>query len=161
MKKILFVCLLTLVAISCGKDDPEAEGTPMERLTGLTGTTSKKWKLTTAVAWSGSLSVDLIANSQDKCLGDNELTLRNDNTYLLEDTGVKCSTVDRIEDEWALTENPLQIKLAEISLMDRTFSNVVLDVSELKNNKFSGTVNNVPENSLNVNKIDLTFTLVQ
>ncbi|MBX2953391.1 MAG: hypothetical protein KF870_12860 [Leadbetterella sp.] len=158
MKKILFLGLLTFAALSCDKKDPEAEGTPMERLAGVE---AKKWKLTKAVAWSGSLSLDLIANSANKCLGDNELTLRSNNSYILEDTGVKCSTVDRIEDQWIFTESPLQIQLAEISLMDRTFKNVVLDISELKNSSFSGTVNNVPENSLKVNKIDLTFTLVK
>ena len=156
MKKILFVCLLTFSALSCGKDDPEPEGTPMER---LAGTESKKWKLTGAMAQAGSASVDLILNNE--CLGDNELTLRSDFTYVLEDTGIKCSAVDRIEDEWVFTESPLQIELAEISLMNRTFANVVLDISELKNDRFSGAINNVPENSLDVNKIDLTFTLVK
>lgn len=159
MKKILFVCLLTFTALSCGKgDEPEAEGTPMER---LAGTQSKKWKLTLAEAWAGTLSVDLIMNSPNKCLGDNELVLKADGTYILEDTGVKCSGVDKIEDAWTLSESPLSIQLGEISLMDRKFTNVVLDISELKNNSFSGTINNVPENSLNVNKIGLTFTLVQ
>lgn len=153
------VFLLGLTVGSCGKDDePEAEGTPMER---LAGTESKKWKLSTARAWSGTLSVDLILSSQDKCLGDNELTLRTDGTYLLEDTGIKCSEIDRIEDQWGFQESPLRISLAEISLMGRNFSNVVLDLSELKNSSFSGTINNVPENSLDVNKIDLTFTEVK
>ncbi len=158
MKNILFVFLLGFVALSCDKDDPEMEGTPMER---LAGTESKKWKLSVAQAWAGTLSVDLILNSPDKCLGDNELTLRSNGTYLLEDTGIKCSGVERIEDAWVFTESPLQIKLAEISLMDRTFTNVVLDISELKNSSFSGTINSIPANSLNISKIDLTFTLVK
>lgn len=158
MKKILFVILMIGAVLSCKKDDPEMEGTPFERLASLE---EKKWKLTYAMAWSGSLSVDLILNSPNKCLGDNELTLRADNTYLLDDTGIKCSGVDRIEGQWVFTENPLQIKLDQIDLMSRQFKNVILDISELKNSSFTGTINNVPENELRVNKIELTFTLIK
>lgn len=159
MKKILLIFLLGFTVWSCGKkDDPEAEGTPMERLASME---SKKWKLTAATAWSGTLSLDLVENSPNKCLGDNELTLRTDGTYLLADTGIKCSGVDNVEGQWVFMESPLQIRLDEISLMGKRFTDVVLDITDLKNSSFSGIINTVPENDLNVNKIDLVFTEVK
>ena len=158
MKKILFVCLLTFVGLSCDKDEPQEEGAPIEKLAGME---SKKWKLSSATAWSGALSLDLVQNSPNRCLGDNELTLRADGSYLLEDTGVRCSGVDKVEGQWLLNESPLQVSLDEISLMGRRFTDVVLDVTVLKNNSFSGTIHNVPENELNVNKIELVFTVME
>ncbi|ADQ17451.1 hypothetical protein [Leadbetterella byssophila] len=155
MKKILFAFVLIAGIWACDKDDPDNEGAPLER---LTGTGEKKWRLTKAIAYSSGAEVDLIHNSANRCLGDNELTLRKEGTYLLEDTGVKCSEVDRIEDVWQFNKEPLQIKLAEISLLGRSFNNVVLDIKELKNSTFSGAINQVPTNSLNVNKIELTFS---
>jgi hypothetical protein len=158
MRKILFAFAVLVSVWSCEKDDPDEAGTPMER---LTGTGEKKWKLSKAIAFAGGAEVDLIHNSANRCLGDNELVLRSIGTYLLEDTGVKCSEVDRIEDVWQFNKSPLQLKLAEISLLGRSFTNVVLDVSELKNSRFSGIINQVPANNLNVNKIELTFSEVK
>lgn len=158
MKKIFFVLAMVAGVWSCEKDDPDAQGTPMEKLTGMG---EKKWKLAKAIAFADGAEVDLIHNSANRCLGDNELLLRVAGTYILEDTGVKCSEVDRIEDVWQFNKSPEQIKLAEISLIGRSFTNVVLDISELKHSKFSGTINQVPANNLKVTKIELTFSEVK
>ena len=146
---------------SCKKDDP-TEGTPIVNLTSESG--EKTWKLVGGKAFApsplgGSLEIDLIQNYA--CLADNQLVLRSDFSYTLNDTGEKCSSAEVINDKWVLVESPLQIRLAQISLLDRTLANVVLDMTNLTATSFGGDINSVPENPYGITKISLTFEVLK
>lgn len=156
MKKILFVCLLTFVGLSCDKDDPEAEGTPMER---LTGTDSKKWKLNFAEARDKEgLSVPLM--SLYECWADNILTLHSNGSYTLEDTGKKCVDSENISSTWTLTDNADQIKLANFTIAGQAFENLTLEVKEIKKSSFSGIARNVTYGTLVADEVELRFSVV-
>lgn len=155
MKKTLLFLLSILVVAACKPKDP----TPEEELTAiemLTGDGTKNWLLTKAVGLGDEGSeVDLISNRP--CLKDNLLIMRSNGTYTLEDTGEVCSDITTVNDNWSLTESPLNLKLGSITLLDRTFDNIILEVTELSKNVIEGKVGNIPENPLGMNGLILKF----
>lgn len=157
MKKILFACALLVGVWACDRDDPDAQGTPMER---LTGTGEKKWRLSKAVAWSQGAEINMF-QLEEGCLVDSELLLRTDGSYVMLDVGKLCSSADRVENTWMLEEEPLKIRLAELSLLGRSLSNVALDIKSLKHSSFLGVSDEVPENYLGIDKIELTFSEIK
>lgn len=161
MKQLFLVVLMALTVVSCKDDDPEAETTPLVKLAGEAG--AKKWKMVGAKAFAtsklgGTAEIDLFINFP--CIIDNELTLRSDFTYTMEDTGEKCDNADTINDNWVLVESPLQISLGRISLMNKTMENATLEISAISSSSFEGDVNNVPANSNDVTKFHLVFETV-
>lgn len=156
MKNILFVFLLGFIVLSCEKDDPEMEGTPMER---LAGTGSKKWKLNFAEARDKQgASVSLMFLYE--CWADNILTLYSDGSYTLEDVGVKCSNSADISSTWTLSDNSAQIRLANFIIAGQLFENLVLDVKEIKKSSFSGIAKNVSYGNLTADEVELRFSVV-
>ena len=153
MKKITLVCILFLTALACKKDDPETQGTPMER---LTGTESKKWKLSFAEARDKEgASVSLMALYE--CWADNLLTLYSNGTYTLEDTDKKCPNFEDISSSWTLSENADQIKLANFTIAGQAFENLTLEVKEIKKSSFSGIARNVTYGTLVADEVELRF----
>lgn len=155
MKKIVLFSLILFIGLGCNTDkpDPEPELTTIEK---LTGSGAKNWLLTEAVGLAtGGIRVDLILNRP--CLKDNLLVLRTDGSYTLEDTGEVCSDVTTVNDQWTLSESPLQIQLGSITLLERTFENVILEVSELNKDYFEGIIQNLPENPFNATGIEMRF----
>lgn len=156
MKNILFVFLLGFIALSCDKDDPELEGTPMER---LAGTESKKWKLSFAEARDKQgASIPLMILYE--CWADNILTLYSDGRYTLEDAGVKCNNSADISSTWTLSDNHSQIRLANFVIAGQSFENLVLDVKEIKKSSFSGIAKNVSYGTLTADEVELRFSIV-
>lgn len=138
MKNILLVVFFAFSLMSCDKDEPGTEGTPMER---LAGTGEKKWKLSTAEANVSGSIVYLARNYP--CWTDNILTLKSNGTYTLEDTGLQCSKGETINSSWSYLDNPQQIKLGELQIATEVFKDLVLDITELKTTQFSGVTKNV------------------
>ena len=157
MKNILFVILVAFAAWSCDKEDPETQGTPMER---LTGTESKKWKLNFAEARDKQgLSVQLM-NGYYECWADNILTLYTNGTYTLEDEGKRCVDSENISSSWQLTDNSTRIKLANFDIAGETFENLELEVKEIKKSSFSGIARNVSYGALVADEVELRFSVV-
>lgn len=149
MKKLLLLVVLAFTIVSCSdKDEPET-GTPFER---LTASGEKKWRLVGAQGFGdGGLEINLFV-TQGGCLDGNELTLRTDNTYTFEDTGVVCKTddgrtVERVDAKWVFSESPLQIKLDEISMLGRSIKDVVIDVKDMKNASFTAVIEDLPQDN--------------
>ena len=156
LKKILFVCLFGLVAWSCKKDDPETHGTPMER---LTGTGSKMWQLSFAEARDKEGgSVQLMGLYE--CWADNTLTLFNDGRYELHDTGKPCKDFENIFSTWVLSQDAVQIRLANFSIAGETFENLTLEVKEIKKSSFSGIAHQVSYGSMVADEVELRFQVV-
>lgn len=155
MKKIVLFSLILFIGFGCNneKPEPEPELTTIEK---LTGSGTKNWHLTEAVGLAeGGIRVDLVLNRP--CLKDNLLVLRSDGSYTLEDTGEVCSDVTTVNDHWTLTEDPLQIKLGSITLLERTFENVILEVTDLNKDYFEGVIRNLPENPFNATGVEMRF----
>lgn len=156
MKNILFVFLFVFTAWSCKKDDPELQGTPLER---LTGADSKKWKLSFAeVRDKQGASVSLMTRYE--CWADNILTLYADGKYELEDTGKKCVDSEHISSNWTLSENAGQIRLANFTIGGQVFENLTLEVKEIKKSSFAGIARNVPYGTLVADEVELRFNVV-
>lgn len=159
MKKFFLLLVLSIAALSCDKDEPDTDdvGTPMEK---LTGTSEKRWKLSFAEASNASgLKVNLLTS--EPCVADNVLVLRNDGTYSLVDEGIKCSVGSGVNDNWSLDEAKNQIFLGELFFLGRSLTNLTLDIKELKKSTFSGDVNTIPQNSVGVTKVSLSFVEVK
>ena len=133
-------------------DTPE-EKPPFEL---LTGEGAKNWHLTKAVGYGGGgAEVDLIQNQP--CLKDNLLILKADGTYTLVDTGEICKEVTTVNDKWTFSENPMQLRLASISLMGRDFVNPTLNLTTVKANYFEGEITDIPANAFDLKKVIMRF----
>jgi hypothetical protein len=161
MKNILLVVFFALSLVSCDKDEPGTEGTPMER---LTGTGEKKWKLSTAMASVNGATVDLAQNYP--CWADNILTLKSNGTYTLEDAGLQCQQGTVINSNWSYLDNPQQVKLGQLQVANRVFNDLVLDITELKTTQFAGVTKNItttvpPFGEITAQTVTLTFVEVK
>ena len=161
MKNILLVVFFALSIMSCDKDEPGTEGTPLER---LAGTGEKKWKLSTALANVNGSTVDLAQNYP--CWADNVLTLKTNGTYTLVDAGLQCNQGANINAVWSYLDSPQQVKLAELQIANRVFRDLVLDITELKTTQFSGVTKNVTTNvppfgEITAQTVTLTFVEVK
>lgn len=94
-----------LIVVSCQKDkveDPEPEPTKKELL-------SNTWKVTDLQTSDGTSIINLAPQTQ--CLKDNTVTLKADDTFILDEGADVCDTPLEGTGTWSLVENETKIKL--------------------------------------------------
>jgi hypothetical protein len=97
-KTILALSMLSLVFVSCKKDDKDEPVTPTkENLTG-------SYKMTAATMASGSSSIDVFNNDMftEACERDDIYKLNADLTYNVQDAGTTCSPTTAWTGTWSL-----------------------------------------------------------
>ena len=158
MKKLLVLVLGLVLVFGCKKDEVAVEKTTLEY---LTGTTSKKWKVTEGMVKLGEQSVNLISN-QPPCITDNILVLNNNKTYELNEGASKCDpTKDPdliIKANWTLVEEPKAITIDKFIFLNYTLQNSKFLISSINENQFIGQT----EVSLNgkTYQANITFSVV-
>jgi hypothetical protein len=138
MKFHFFITLFafSLTFFSCKK----SETTPKTKTELLAGTTSKTWKISTAVAKEGTLELNLI-NSQPPCRIDNTMILFSNKTYEIREGATKCATTDPdlvVRANWTLSADESTITLDKLVLLGFEFNNPVFKITELSDNSLKG-----------------------
>lgn len=132
----MFLGLILIVA--CKKDEVAAEKTTLEY---LTGTSSKKWKVTEGLVKLGETSINLVAN-QPPCVTDNILVLNNNKTYELNEGASKCDpTKDPdliIKANWILIEEPKTITIDKFIFLGYVLQNSKFLISSINDSQFVG-----------------------
>lgn len=162
MKKLFFVLFIGLGFLGCEKDEPEFDNA--NALQNLTGSGSKKWRLSAGEAESKSGNIVSLSSSYP-CILDNVLTLNVNGTYTMEDLGVQCSRGGNISSVWSYDESTKQIKIGEILILDQSIKDLALTLTDLKSGSFSGNAKNVKINffgeELSAEEVRLTFVEVK
>ena len=155
----LWVLVFGLVLVfGCKKDEVAVEKTTLEY---LTGTTSKKWKVTEGMVKLGEQSVNLISN-QPPCITDNILVLNNNKSYELNEGASKCDPAKDpdliIKANWTLVEDPKAITIDKFIFLNYTLQNSKFLISSINDNQFVGQT----EISLNgkTYQANITFSVV-
>jgi hypothetical protein len=156
MKKLLVLGLV--LVLGCKKDEVTVEKTTLEY---LTGTTSKKWKVTEGMVKLGEQSVNLVSN-QPPCITDNILVLYNNKSYELTEGPSKCDPSKDpdliIKANWTLVEDPKAITIDKFIFLNYTLQNSKFLISSINDNQFVGQT----EVSLNgkTYQANITFSVV-
>ena len=159
MKKIFVLVLILVSIVACKKDPVVVEKTTLEY---LTGTDSKKWKVTEGKVKLGESQVDLVAN-QPPCITDNILILNKNLSYELTEGATKCDpTKDPdsiIKANWTLVESPKSIKIDKFIFLGKILENTTFLISSIADDKFVGQT----DVSLNgtTYQANITFSIVK
>lgn len=127
---------LSLTFSSCKK----SETAPKTKLELLAGTTSKTWKISTAIAKEGTLELNLI-NSQPACRIDNTMTLFPNKTYEIREGATKCATNDPdlvVKANWNLSADETTVTLDKLVLLGFEFNNPIIKITELSESSLKG-----------------------
>ncbi|HLO46058.1 MAG TPA: hypothetical protein VK175_17080 [Leadbetterella sp.] len=138
MKKLLVLFLGLILIVACKKDEVAVEKTTLEY---LTGTTSKKWKVTEGMVKLGETSINLVAN-QPPCVTDNILVLNSNKTYELNEGASKCDPSKDpdliIKANWTLVEEPKAITIDKFIFLGYVLENSKFVISSINDNQFIG-----------------------
>jgi len=102
-KTILALSMLSLVFVSCKKDDKDEPVTPTKE--NLTGT----YKMTAFTISSGGQSMDAFNNLMEPCDRDDIYKLNADLTYNIVDAGTVCSPDNNDVSTWSLSGSTLTL----------------------------------------------------
>ncbi|MBP6619184.1 MAG: hypothetical protein KA188_02960 [Leadbetterella sp.] len=158
MKKLLVLFFGLILMVACKKDEVVVEKTTLEY---LTGTTSKKWKVTEGIVKLGETSINLVAN-QPPCVTDNILVLNTNKTYELNEGASKCDPSKDpdliIKANWSLVEDPKAITIDKFIFLGYVLENSKFLISSINDNQFIGQT----EVTLNgkTYQANITFSLV-
>ncbi len=158
MKKLLVLFFGLVLVFACKKDEVAVEKTTLEY---LTGTASKKWKVTEGMVKLGESSINLVAN-QPPCVTDNILVLNNNKTYELNEGASKCDPSKDpdliIKANWTLVEEPKAITIDKFIFLGYVLQNSKFLISSINDNQFIGQT----EVSLNgkAYQANITFSVV-
>jgi hypothetical protein len=159
MKRLLAFAFGFFMLLGCKKDAVEAQKTTIEY---LTGTTSKKWKVTEGMVKLNDVSINLVAN-QPPCVTDNILVLNNNKTYELTEGASKCDPSKDpdliIKANWTLVEEPKSITIDKFIFLGYTLDNSKFLISSIDDNQFVGQT----EVTLNgkTYQANITFSVVK
>ena len=138
MKKLWVLFFGLILMVACKKDEVAVEKTTLEY---LTGSTSKKWKVTEGLVKLGESSINLVAN-QPPCVTDNILVLNNNKTYELNEGASKCDPSKDpdlvIKANWTLVEEPKAITIDKFSFLGYVLENSKFLISSINENQFIG-----------------------
>jgi len=158
MKKLLVLVFGLVLFFGCKKDEVAVEKTTLEY---LTGTTSKKWKVTEGIVKLGESSINLVSN-QPPCVTDNILVLYNNKSYELNEGASKCDPSKDpdliIKANWTLVEEPKAITIDKFIFLGYVLQNSRFLISSINDNQFIGQT----EVSLNgkTYQANITFSVV-
>ena len=138
MKKLLVLFFGLILMVACKKDEVVID---KNTLAYLTGSTSKKWKVTEGLVKLGESSINLVANL-DQCVTDNILVLNNNKTYEINEGASKCDPSKDpdliIKANWTLVEEPKAITIDKFIFLGYVLENSKFLISSINDNQFIG-----------------------
>ncbi|MGL4632506.1 MAG: hypothetical protein ACRCVT_14990 [Leadbetterella sp.] len=155
--KIAPILFLVLILFAC--EDKRSNAEPSKkRIEYLAGISSKKWKVTEAIAKEGTLSINLLTN-QNPCLMDNIVDFNTNLTLEVTEGPTKCSPSDPdsfMKSSYKLStdEDKLSMDKFRFGVIDVT--NPTFTILKLDDLKFTGTTI-IPYSGRNVELV-ITFT---
>jgi hypothetical protein len=103
-KNLLLLSILTLVLVSCDKDDDDGDcATTVATVSGTYKITAMKYKQTPS-----SAEVDFFA-TLDNCEKDDLTILNANGTFSIQDAGTICSPTTSYSSTWSLSGNTITI----------------------------------------------------
>lgn len=159
MKKLLILGLGLFLFFGCKKNVVVTEKTSLEY---LTGTNSKKWKVSSGIVKLGESTIDLVAN-QPPCVTDNILVLYSNKSYELNEGATKCDPSKDpdliIKANWSLVEDPKAITIDKFIFLGYVLENSRFLISNINDDQFIGTTD-VALNGKTY-QANITFSLVK
>lgn len=138
MEKLWVLVFGMVLMVACKKDEVAVEKTTLEY---LSGSTSKKWKVTEGLVKLGESSINLVAN-QPPCVTDNILVLYKNKTYELNEGASKCDPSKDpdliIKANWTLVEEPKAITIDKFIFLGYVLENSKFLISSINENQFIG-----------------------
>ncbi|MCU0324549.1 MAG: hypothetical protein MUF45_04770 [Spirosomaceae bacterium] len=140
IKQILVLTFIVALGLSCKDKEEVSAKTKLEL---LTGTNSKKWKVSSAIAKSGTLELNLTA-TQPTCRVDNTLILFANKTYELREGTTKCASNDPdllVKASWNISADETTLTIDKLILLGVEFNQAVIKITELTENSLKGETN--------------------
>jgi hypothetical protein len=140
MKAIILIIITVVFTISCKKDGNEVvtEKTTLEY---LSGTTSKKWKVSSGLVKNGDQEINLLS-IQGPCITDNLLVLFKNFSYELQEGATKCDPVKDpdliVKANWKLDDAKKVISIDKFIFANRTLNNADFQITEINDDVFKG-----------------------
>lgn len=137
IKQILVLLLLITSVSACKDKEVSASKTKTEL---LANTSSKTWKVVSAIAKSGTLELNLTA-TQPTCRVDNTLILFSNQTYELREGTTKCAASDPdllLKANWSLSADESTLTVDKLILLGLEFDKPVIKITELTENSLKG-----------------------
>ncbi|MFN3850039.1 MAG: hypothetical protein ACK4NY_11445 [Spirosomataceae bacterium] len=137
IKQILVLTFIVALGLSCKDKEDVSAKTKLEL---LAGTNSKTWKVSSAIAKSGTLELNL-TGTQPTCRIDNTLILFANKTYELREGASKCVASDPdllLKANWTLSADETSLTVDKLILLGFEFNQPVIKITELTDNSLKG-----------------------